>query len=191
VVEAAGAGEIWVQGSRLWRGAPDKVLGVTAAWAERHPNTLQAVLRALVRAALWADRPDNREALAEMLARPDYVGAPVAALRRALVEPEAFALQFHGEDAGYPRRGHALWLLSQMRRWGQIDGTVDVQAVAAQVYRPDLYLQAVEAVGAPTRGRQLDSERLMPMFDGRAFDPGRFEDYLASFPLRRSPAPAQ
>jgi ABC-type nitrate/sulfonate/bicarbonate transport system substrate-binding protein len=192
VAETAGAGEMWVQGSKLWRGAPDKVLGLTAAWADRHPHTLQAVLRALVRAALWADEPENRGALAEMLARPEYVGAPVADLRRALGQPEeGFALRFHAEDADYPRRLHALWLLSQMRRWGQIDDKVDVQAVADRVYRPDLYLEAAGAVGAPTRGRLLDVEPLTPMFDGRAFDPSRFEDYLESFPLRRRPAPVQ
>jgi NitT/TauT family transport system ATP-binding protein/nitrate/nitrite transport system substrate-binding protein len=191
VAEAAGAGQIWAQGSRLWRGAPDKVLGVTAAWAERHPNTLQALLRALIRAAVWADRPQNREALAEMLAAPECVGAPVADLRRALAEPDAFALQFHAEDAGYPRRSHALWLLSQMRRWGQIDDQVDVHAIAEQVYRPHLYLEAVGAVGAPSRGPVLDAEPLNPLFDGRAFDPSRFEDYLNGFPLRRRPAPAQ
>jgi NitT/TauT family transport system ATP-binding protein/nitrate/nitrite transport system substrate-binding protein len=191
VAEAAGAGEIWAHGSRLWRGAPDKVLGVTAAWAERRPNTLQALLRALIRAALWADQPDNREALAGMLARPEYVGAPVADLRRALDPPEPFALRFHAEDAGYPRRAHALWLLSQMRRWGQIDPQVDVQAAAGRVYRPELYLEAAGAVGAPTRGRLIDAQPLEPLFDGRAFDPARFEDYLGSFPLRRRPAPAQ
>jgi NitT/TauT family transport system ATP-binding protein/nitrate/nitrite transport system substrate-binding protein len=190
VVEAAGAGEIWAQGSRLWRGAPDKVLGVTAAFAGRKPDTLQALLRALIRAAMWADQPDNREALAELLSRPTYVDAPVAALRRALIEPDDFAFQFHAEDAGYPRRLHALWLLGQMRRWGQIGETVDVYAAADRVYRPDLYLEAAEAVGAPTRGRLLDAEPLKPMFDGRAFDPSRFEEYLASFPLRRRPAPA-
>jgi NitT/TauT family transport system ATP-binding protein/nitrate/nitrite transport system substrate-binding protein len=191
VAETADAGEMWVQGSQISRGAPDKVLGVTAAWAQRHPDALQAMLRALIRAALWADEPDNRDALAKMLARPEYVGAPVAELRRALVEPEAFALRFHAEDAGYPRRLHALWLLSQMRRWGQIDESVDVYAAAEQVYRPDLYLEAVGAVGAPTRGRLLDVEPLKPMFDGRAFDPSRFDDYLESFPLRRRPAPVQ
>lgn len=191
VVEAEGAGEIWVQNSRLWRGAPDKVLGVTESWAERHPATLQAVLRALIRAAQWADGPENREALAEMLSRPGYVDAPLTQMRRALAEPEAFAFQFHAEDAGYPRRQHALWLLGQMRRWGQIDGAIDVVATAERVYRPDLYLQAVEAVGAPTRGPKLDLESLKPMFDGRAFDPSKFEDYLASFPLGRRPAPAE
>ena len=186
VVEAAGAGEIWVQSSRLWRGAPDKVLGVTAAWAARHPNTLQALLRALVRAAMWSDQPDNREVLAEMLSRPAYVDAPAAALRRALTPAEGFALQFHDEDASYPRRAHALWLLSQMHRWGQIDGTVDLRTAAEQVYRPDLYMKAV---GAEPSG-SLDAAPLKPMFDGRTFDPARLEDYLASFPVRR-PAPAQ
>jgi NitT/TauT family transport system ATP-binding protein/nitrate/nitrite transport system substrate-binding protein len=191
VAEAAGAGEIWAHASSLWAGAPDKVLGVTAAFAERSPETLQAVLRALIKAAVWADRPGNREALAEMLSRPEHVGAPAAQLRRALTEPEASALRFHADDAGYPRRAHALWLLSQMRRWGQIAAEVDFRRTAEEVYRPDLYLEAAAAVGAPTRGGQLDLEPLKPMFDGRAFDPSRFDDYLAGFPLKRRAAPAQ
>ncbi|HEY4028943.1 MAG TPA: CmpA/NrtA family ABC transporter substrate-binding protein [Caulobacteraceae bacterium] len=191
VIEAAGAGEIWVQGSRLWRGAPDKVLGLAAAFAAREPNSVQPLLRALIRAAVWADEPANRETLAEILSRPAYVDAPVAALRRALIPPEPFALHFHAEDAGYPRRSHALWLLGQIRRWGQIDETVDVQQTAGRVYRPDLYLQAAEAVGAATRGRLLDTEPLTPLFDGRAFDPARLDDYLESLPLGRRPAPGR
>ena len=191
VIEAAGAGEIWVQSCQLFRGAPDKVLGVTSAWAEHNPAPLRAMLRALVRAALWADDPANTLPLSATLAREDYVNAPEAQVRRALVEHDLFALKFHDEDAGYPRRLHALWLLGQMRRWGQIDDDVDVQATAEKVYRPDLYLEAAQAVGAPSRGRLLDVEPLKPMFDGRAFDPSRFEDYLAGFPLRRRPAPAQ
>lgn len=191
VVEAAGAGEIWVQAARLWRGAPDKVLGVTAAWAQRHPQTLQAVLRALIKAAMWADDPVNRDALAGILASHRYVDAPLEQMRRALVECDAFAIQFHAEDAGYPRRAHALWLLSQMRRWGQIGAGVDVYACAEAVYRPDLYLTAAETVGAPTPGRLLEAERLKPMFDGLVFEPSRFEDYLAGFALRRRAAPAQ
>ena len=191
VIEAAGAGEIWVQNSRLWRGAPDKVLGLSEAFAAQNPETVQAMLRATIRAAMWADEPSNVDALAVMLAREDYVNAPAPQMRRALAEPELFAFRFHGEDAGYPRRAHALWLLSQMRRWGQIDEGVDVTAAALKVYRPDLYLQAATAVGAPTRGASLDAEPLKPMFDGRVFDPAKVEDYLAQFPVRRRPAPAQ
>ena len=54
-VEASGAGRMVLHGAEFWPGAPDKVLGVTAAWAKAHPETLKAVLRALVRASVWAD----------------------------------------------------------------------------------------------------------------------------------------
>jgi NitT/TauT family transport system ATP-binding protein/nitrate/nitrite transport system substrate-binding protein len=191
VIEAQGMGEIWVQNSQLWRGAPDKVLGVTAAWAERRPQTLAALLRAVVRAAVWADDDANRPALSAMLAQAAYVDAPEPQVRRALVEDETFAFRFHKEDAGYPRRAHALWLLSQMRRWGQIDETVDVARAAEQTYRPDLYMAAVAAVQAPSRGAVLDQDPLKPLFDGRAFDPSAFETYVSGFALRRRPAPAQ
>jgi hypothetical protein len=122
-----------------------------------------------------------------MLSAPAYVDAPASLIRRALVETDSFALTFHGEHAGYPRRDHALWLLSQMRRWGQIGEGVEVQAAAAQVYRPDLYLQAAKAVGAASAG--FGARPLEPMFDGRFFDPARLEAYVADFPIRRVPAP--
>lgn len=189
VTEAAGAGDIWVEGAALWRGAPDKVLGVTAAFAKRRPETLQAMLRPLIRAAMWADRPENHEALAEMLARPAYVDVPAPHILPALSGSDSFALRFHGQNAGYPHPAHALWLLSQMRRWGQIGQNVDVQAAADAIYRPDLYLRAAQDVGVPIT-RDLDPGLPAPMFDGRIFDPAAFEDYIQGFAIRRG-APAR
>jgi ABC-type nitrate/sulfonate/bicarbonate transport system substrate-binding protein len=69
---AQGNGEIMTYASEIWRVGPDKVLGLTAEWAERHPETLQAVLRALLRAAVWCDEPRNRAELGAILAGPDY-----------------------------------------------------------------------------------------------------------------------
>lgn len=190
VIEAAGAGEIWVQSADLWRGAPDKVLGVAGAFAARHPATVQALVRALIRAAIWADDPANLDDLSAMLARDVYVNAAEPLVRRALSN-DAFGFRFHAEDAGYPRLAHAMWLIGQMRRWGQVDDEVEALAAACAVYRPDLYLQAVAAVGASSRGAAIDSEPLSPMFDGRVFDPARLDDYLAGFPVRRRTLPAQ
>src|SRR5581483_2032785 len=48
-----GAGEIVTYAAELWRTGPDKVFGLTADWAQRHPNTLRAMLRAMLRAAMW------------------------------------------------------------------------------------------------------------------------------------------
>jgi ABC-type nitrate/sulfonate/bicarbonate transport system substrate-binding protein len=177
--EAEGSGEIVVRASEIWPAGPDKVLGVARAFAEKDPETLQALLRALIRAARWADQPENRPALSEVLARPQYVGQPPELLARALVESRD-AIVFHAGEANFPWLSHAAWFLAQMRRWGQAGPEIDIAKAAAAVYRPDLYRKAAEAVGAPTP--PVDSK-----VEG-AFDPGDIEGYLGSFAVRREPA---
>ena len=144
VAEADGAGEIQVRGRELWPGRLDKVLGVAPLFAEREPQTLQALLRALIKAAAWADLTDNRPALARLLARPEYVGQPEPILARSLVQTPG-ALVFRGADAGLPSLDQAKWLVGQMRRWGQIPPEVDADSVAAEVFRPDLFRLAEAA----------------------------------------------
>ncbi len=149
--EADGSGEILVRTREIWPRAPDKVLGVSAVFAEREPEALQALMRALIKAAIWADAPGNRPALARLLALREYVGAPEPLLARSLVEaPEAIV--FHAGGANTPWLDHATWFLGQMRRWGQIGPEVDAVAAAAAVYRPDLYRRAADdsGVSAPS-----------------------------------------
>lgn len=148
VAEADGSGEILVRTRELWPGKPDKVLGVSPAFAERDPAALLALLRALIRAAAWADAPANRPALAALLARPEYVGQPEAILARSLVETPG-TLVFRAGDANLPSLDHAAWFLTQMRRWGQIGPEVDIGQAAAAVYRPDLYRLADGEAGVP------------------------------------------
>ena len=170
-IEASGSGKMVLHGAEFWPGAPDKAFGVTAAWADAHPDTLQALMRALIKAAVWADDPGNEVELGALLSAPAYVDAAPAALARALSKANPFGLRFHTGGVGYPRRAHALWLLDQMRRWGQVlAGPGQVEA-AAGVYRPDLYLQAAHAAGAPMPPDDLDAAPLPPLFDEAVFDP--------------------
>jgi nitrate/nitrite transport system substrate-binding protein len=141
----------------IWKNNPEKVFGVTAAWAEANPNTHLAVVKALIRAAMWLDANDNanrREAV-EMLSRPAYVGADTAVIansmtgtfeyergdKRAVPDFNVFFRHF----ATYPYYSDAVWYLTQMRRWGQIAQQKTDEwyaATARSVYRPEVYLKA-------------------------------------------------
>jgi NitT/TauT family transport system ATP-binding protein/nitrate/nitrite transport system substrate-binding protein len=175
MVERTGVGKMVLHGAEFWAGAPDKVLGVTAAWAAERPEALQGLLRALVRAAVWADDPANEDDLVELLSAPEYLNLPSAALRRALSKDNPFGIRFHSGGAGCPRTDHALWLLDQMRRWGQLDPAAGQKAVAQAVYRPDLYLTAAETAGAAPQAADLQ-QPLAALFDGRRFNPAQVED---------------
>ncbi|NQE61205.1 ABC transporter substrate-binding protein [Caulobacter sp. RHG1] len=144
VAEAQGVGRILMVSSQIWPAGPDKVLGVNAALAAHRSDDLRACLRAVIRGAAWADAPQNRDALVALLARPDVVGVDPAALSRAL-EHEII---FHRDEAGLPQREHALWFLSQMVRWGQLEAGRDMEALADRVYRPDLYRDAALSLQA-------------------------------------------
>lgn len=141
----------------IWNNHPEKVFGVTTEWAERHPRTHQAVLRALIRACRWLDEPDNRFEAARLLADPQYIAVPEAVLSMSLTgafqrvpgqSPEVMPdfNVFYRYAANFPWRSHAEISLVQMYRWGQLRQVVDIKALAAQVYRPDLYRQAAAAL---------------------------------------------
>jgi NitT/TauT family transport system ATP-binding protein len=202
-----GIGVIVTTKSALWRQGPEKVLGVRQAFAEEHPARLAALIRALHRAAAWADVEANRSELAALLADPRYVGAPAAVIRRALsgemllragqapVRVPDF-LVFHAHAANFPWQSHSLWFYSQMVRWGQIGFTADLAERARHVYRPDLYRHALLATDADLPGASAKIEgalrRPTPVgsrhgrmvlgpdgfFDSVLFDPDDVQGYL-------------
>ena len=56
---------------------PEKVFGVTKAWAEKYPNTHIRVIKALIRAGHWLDAENNKNRVeaVKIISRPNYVGA--------------------------------------------------------------------------------------------------------------------
>jgi ABC-type nitrate/sulfonate/bicarbonate transport system substrate-binding protein len=185
VGEAEGVGRIVITASQFWSGGPDKVLGVPATLAEQRPDDLRATLRAVIRGAIWADARDNRDALIDLLARPDRVGAPRAAIARALDNE----IIFHRAAAGLPRREDGLWLLSQMVRWGQVSADHDLASLVDRVYRPDLYRGAALSLGPIVEPALAFADAVKRadarLFDGRPFDPKAASTYATGFPIGR------
>jgi len=156
-----GVGSLLLPTHAIWSNAPEKVLGVTQDWAERHPATHCALVAALLEAAAFCDAPEHRDEIAHGLVRSGVVAAPLPALLPSLrgillrddgiAPPEPEALPefhvFHRQAASFPWRSHAAWMLVQMLRWGQLEKPLDVRAAAAAVYRSDLHREAAELVG--------------------------------------------
>ena len=132
---AEGLGRTLVPSYDIWNNHPEKVLGVNRIWAQTNPNTHSALLMALLEACAWLDDADNRVAACEMLSSGRYVNAPVDVLAQSLTGTVQFSSNeaprsasdfnvFHRYAANFPWRSHAVWFLSQMLRWGQIDHAV-------------------------------------------------------------------
>ena len=145
----------------IWKNNPEKVFGMTKEFTEKYPNTTVRVVKALLRAAKWLDENDNanrREAV-EILARSEYVGADAEVIANSMTgtfeyeKGDARAVPdfnvFFRYFATYPYYSDAIWYLTQMRRWGQIEEPKSddwYKEVAASVYRPDIYATAAQAL---------------------------------------------
>lgn len=145
----------------IWKNNPEKVFGVSKAWADEYPNTHLRVVRAMIRAAHWLDANDNanRPEAVEILARPYYVGADYEVIANSMTgtfeyekgdkrEVPDFNVFFR-YNATYPYYSDAVWYLTQMRRWGQIaDAKPDswYMDMAKKVYRPDIYAEAAQSL---------------------------------------------
>lgn len=153
----------------IWKNNPEKVFGITAAFAEKYPNTVLALTKALIRAAMWLDenKDANRRQAVQILARPEYVGADAKVIANSMTgtfeyekgdtRPVPDFNVFFRYFATYPYYSDAVWYLTQMRRWGQIpEGKDDAwfAGIAASVYRPDVYLQAAKLVVADGKAKE-------------------------------------
>ncbi|WP_221138376.1 CmpA/NrtA family ABC transporter substrate-binding protein [Rhizobium lentis] len=197
VASERGLGRIVAAKQDIWPSAPEKVIGMRPDWAESHPETVSRLIVALDAAARWCDRSENHDALAAALADPRYIAAPVDIIRRVLagefsldangnrrVIPDYF--QFHSGFANYPRPSHALWIYSQMIRWGQAETSLNKARAATCAYRPDLYRAALGDDNAPVDAdiRVEGSEEGDRFMDGQVFDPSELPAYVASFAVK-------
>ncbi|PZU81992.1 MAG: nitrate transporter [Shinella sp.] len=207
-IVARDQGRIVTLKSSLWASSPGKVLGMSQRWSEDNRRELEGLLRALYRAAQWCANTENIEELAGILAARQYLALDGELLLPGLtgllpVAPDHVVevgdvLLFEGRAATFPWQSHALWFYSQMVRWADCRHTPLAMAVARDSYRPDIYRQALKPVFAPLPGANLKVEGALAspqyvgvsrgrlvlgpdgFFDGKTFDPDRFEDYLAA-----------
>lgn len=190
----------------IWKNNPEKVFGVSNSWAEKHPNTHLAVVKALIRAAKWLDENNNanRAEAAKILSKSNYVGADYEVIANSMTgtfeyekgdkrEVADFNV-FYRYYATYPYYSDAIWYLTQMRRWGQIADTKPdswYDEVARKVYKPDIYLQAAKLlvaegkVGKKDFPWESDGYRApqAEFIDGVTYDGRKPNDYLAQFQI--------
>lgn len=174
----------------IWPDHPEKVVAFTEEFAEANPNTVKAALKAIHEASVWCDEAAHREELAALLAAPAYLNCPAKLISARLGDSVNYGdsrsaatmrgINFHARNANYPQAKHAVWWLSQFRRWGMLPTMPDYLGVAGRVLRPDFYEAAMKELGVTHGGADLAPETL---FDGKTFDPSEPEEYAASFPI--------
>jgi ABC-type nitrate/sulfonate/bicarbonate transport system substrate-binding protein len=209
----AGIGHTIITNYEIWNNNPEKVFGVNLEWAEKYPKTHRAAVMALIEAAQWMDKPDNRAEVVKIISQKSYVNAPEEVVKMSMTGTFRYSKGeaprplpdfnvFYRYAATFPWRSHAEWFITQMLRWSQIEKPLNIKQAAASVYRPDLYREAAKALGVsyPTVDHKVEGSHAgnwtltqasapIPMgpdkfFDGMRFDPARPIDYLKGFQVK-------
>jgi len=189
----------------IWKNNPEKVLGVTAKWAEENPETWTALTKALIRAGKWLDESEeNRRKACKMLSQPNYVGADEEVIANSMTgtfeyEPgdKRAMPDFNGffrHYASYPWYSDCIWFLTQMRRWGQLTDDQEDQwyyDMAKKIYRPDVYERAAKEL--IEEGKMSESDFPFPtdgfrpatndFIDGKEYDAKKPNAYIKSFEI--------
>jgi nitrate/nitrite transport system substrate-binding protein len=183
-----GVGFIHILSKQIWDGHPCCAFAASKEFVTQAPNSYAALLKAIIDATAFASKAENRKQIAEAIAPANYINQPVTVLEQILTGTYADGLGGIQRDPKridfdpFPWDGFAVWILTQMKRWGQVKGDVDYKSIADQVFLATDTAKLMTEVGLtpPAPG----SKTIVVM--GKAFDPTKAEDYLKSFAIKRS-----
>jgi nitrate/nitrite transport system substrate-binding protein len=182
-----GVGFIHMLSKEIWDGHPCCAFAASKEFVTTTPNTYAALLKAIIDATAFAHKPENRKQIAEAIAPANYINQPVTVLEQILTGTYADGLGNVKTDANrvdfdpFPWQSFAVWIMTQMKRWGQIKGDVDYKGVAEQVFLATDTTKLMTDVGMTPP--KMTSKTFVVM--GKTFDPGKPEDYLKSFKIKK------
>ena len=183
-----GVGFIHVLSKNIWDRHPCCAFAASKEFVTTMPNTYAALLKAIIDATAFASKQENRKQIAEAIAPANYLNQPVTVVEQVLTGTFADGLgnvqrvPDRIDFDPFPWESFAVWILTQMKRWGQIKGDVDYAAVAKQVFLATDTTKLMREVGLTPPAATSKSFVVM----GKTFDPAKPEDYLKSFTIKRS-----
>ena len=183
-----GVGFIHVLSKDIWEGHPCCAFAASKEFVTTMPNTYAALLKSIIDATAFATKAENRKQIAEAIAPANYINQPVTVLEQILTGTFADGL---GKVQKVPNRvdfdpfpweSFAIWIMTQMKRWGQVKGEVDYAGVAKQVFLATDTTRLMKEVGLTPPAATTKSFSVM----GKKFDPAKPEEYLKSFAIKRA-----
>jgi nitrate/nitrite transport system substrate-binding protein len=181
-------GFIHILSKEIWNGHPCCAFGVADAFIKENPNTFAALYRAVLKAAKMASDPQNRSLVAKVISPSNYLNQPETVVAQVLTGRFADGL---GKVQNVPDRANfdpfpwpsmAVWILTQMKRWGYIKGSVNYRQIAEEVFLVTEARKQMAALDMQTPANGYAKFKVM----GKEFDPGKPEQYVDSFAIRKT-----
>jgi len=204
-----GVGFTFAQGREIWRGHPDRLLGVMEDFITENPKTYRSLVKAMIEACQYCSRAENREEVARLIAAKSFTGAKPELTRpgivgnynyggfdnqQRLVHSLETTLFFDlptdlgeipGDHSTFLWQSESLWLMTQAARWGQIpEIPKEAEAIARQGWRTDLYRDIAAEMGIECPQEDYKVEPGERFIDNKPFDPSDPVGYLNGFRIR-------
>jgi nitrate/nitrite transport system substrate-binding protein len=177
----------------IWRDHPEKVLGTSAEWVKKYPNTARALVAAILDASRWIDASlSNKVKMAETIADKSYVNTSVDVINQRILGRYQNGLGKTWDDPNYmkfyndgsvnfPYLSDGMWFLTQQKRWGLLKSDPDYLAVATQVNQIDIYKDGAALAKANVPKSPM---RSVKMIDGTVWDGKNPKAYADSFKIK-------
>jgi nitrate/nitrite transport system substrate-binding protein len=177
----------------VWKDHPEKILGCTAEFVQKNPNTCRAVIMAILEASRWIDANiSNKMKMAEVIAQKSYVNTSVDAINQRILGryqnglgktwDDPNHMKFFNDGAvNYPYLSDGMWFLTQHKRWGLLKDHPDYLAVAKKINQTELYAQAAGKLGISVPKSPMRSSKLI---DGVVWDGSNPAKYADGFKVK-------
>lgn len=171
----------------IWPGHPCCAFAASKEFATTMPNTFKAVIKSIVDATHYASKVENRKDIAEAISSRNYLNQPQVVVEQVLTGryPDGLGNTQNNLDRidfnPFPWHSMAVWILTQMKRWGYIQGDVDYSGVAEQVFMAADCADMMKSQGYEAPTTTYKKHIIM----GKEFDPAKPEEYLNSFAIKR------
>ncbi|NKB57387.1 MAG: nitrate ABC transporter substrate-binding protein [Alphaproteobacteria bacterium] len=182
-----GVGFIHKLTKEIWDGHPCCAFAASQQFVDEMPNTFIALYKAIIDATQYASKQENRKEVAKAISPKNYLNQPETVVQQVLTG--TFADGLGGiqkvpdriDFDPFPYHSMAVWILTQMKRWGYIEGDVNYKAVAEQVYLATRAKEVMTEMGLTPPESTYQKYSIM----GKEFDPEKAEAYAASFSIGR------
>ena len=180
-------GFIHILSKDIWDGHPCCAFGVSEEFIKQNPNTFAALYRSVLSAAAMAREPKNRELIAKMISPAAYLNQPETVLTQVLSGKFADGL---GHVKNVPDRtdfdpvpwqSMAVWMLTQMKRWGYLKGDVNYRQIAEQVFLLTDAKKQMKLLDQKVPEGSYRKYKIM----GKEFEPAQAEAYAKSFAISK------
>lgn len=171
----------------IWDGHPCCAFACSAEFAQQMPNTFGALFKSIVDATEYSSKQANRKEISAAIAPKNYLNQPVTVIEQVLTGRFADGLGNVRDVPDridfnpFPWHSMAVWILSQMKRWGYVKGDVDYKGIAEQVYLAADCGKLMKELGYEPPNTTYSNYTLM----GKVFDYTKPDEYAKSFKITR------